>query len=203
MNSMSGSTGRMSGKSLSRNDKIPSGYRAGQLQQFDPQQTELYNQLYGNVGPESQTARLAEGDEEAFAQMERPAMRQFNELQGGLASRFSGSGGGGSQAQLSNRRTSGFQNTSSAAASNFAQDLASRRQDLMRQARSDLFSMSHELLGQRPQEKFISKKRESEGTNWGGLAAAGIGATGGFFAGGPMGAMQGASAGYNIGSQFQ
>lgn len=197
MNSLSGpSQYRGSRGATSKGDLIPKGYRGGQIQQFDPQQMELYNQLYGNVGPDSDVARLAQGDEDAFNQIERPAMRQFNELQGNIASRFSGSGSFG------NRRSSGFQNTMSAASSNFAQDLASRRQDLMRQARQDLFSMSNELLGQRPYEKFLTQKQQKEGTNWGGLAGGAIGGAGGFFAGGPLGALQGASSGYQLGSQF-
>lgn len=195
---MSGSSGRMSGKSLSRNDKIPSGFRAGQIQQFTPEQMDLFEQMFGQVSPESDLYKLAHGDEEAFNQIEAPAMRQFNELQGGLASRFSGMGMGA-------RRSSGFQNTAIAGASNFAQDLAAKRQDLMKNARNDLFNMSHELLGQRPQEKFVTEKRQKDpnsGSGWGGLLGAGIGGVGGFLAGGPAGALTGANLGYKAGSSF-
>ena len=108
----------------------PKGYSFGQIQQFDPQQQQLYSQLFSHLGPESYLSRLAGGDQSQFAEMEEPALRQFNELQGGLASRFSGMGMGA-------RKSSGFQNTSTAAASNFAQDLQSRRQELQRQAISD------------------------------------------------------------------
>ena len=120
-------------------------------------------------------------------------MRQFNSLQGNLANRFSGAGTG-------NRRSSSFQNAQTAASSNFAQDLASRRQQLQQQAINDLMGISNTLLGQRPQENFLTEKRQKEGFDWGGLAGAGLGAVGGFFAGGPLGALSGASLGYGVGS---
>lgn len=146
-------SGQLSGsrKGLSSNDKIPSGYRAGQIQQFTPEQMDLFQQMFGQVSPDSELSRLAEGDEEAFNQIEAPAMRQFQELTGQNASRFSGAGMGA-------RRGSGFQNQQNQYTSDFAMNLSSKRQDLMRNARNDLFTMSHELLGQRPQEKFLTKK---------------------------------------------
>ena len=54
--------------------------------------------------------------------MEAPALKQFSGLQGNLASRFSGMGSGA-------RRSSGFQNTSNQAASDFAQQLQANKQD--------------------------------------------------------------------------
>lgn len=192
MNSMS----RTSRNSFAKGDRIPKGFETAQLQQFTPEQMKLLEQMMGRVGNDSDLARLAEGDEETFNQIEAPAMRQFNELQGGLASRFSGMGMGA-------RRSSGFQNTTTAASSNFAQDLASRRQDLMRQARNDLFDMSKQLLGQRPYSRgILEKQQKPESSGWGGLTGAGVGAIGGFFTGGPAGAITGANLGYKIGSSF-
>ena len=52
------------------------------------------------------------------------------------------------------------------------------------------------------QKLFLAQKQQKEGTNWGGLIGAGIGGAGGFFAGGPLGALSGAGAGYKIGSGF-
>ncbi len=88
------------------------------------------------------------------------------------------------------------------ATSDFASNLASRRQGLQRQAVMDLGQLSQMLLGQRPQEQYLVPKEEKKSSGWGGLIGAGIGGAGGFFAGGPMGAVQGASLGYNVGSQF-
>jgi hypothetical protein len=125
--------------------KIP-GYQA--VNNWTPQQLQLFQNMFSQVSPESYTSRLAGGDQSLFQEMEQPAMRQFGELQGNIASRFSQGGGG--PGAMSSRRSSGFQNTMNQASSNFAQDLQSRRQDLQRQAISDLTGMSSELLGQNP-----------------------------------------------------
>lgn len=176
-------------------NKIPKGYSQGMLQQFTPEQMQLFQQLFGQVGPDSELSKLAGGDENIFGQIEAPALRQFSELQGGLASRFSGMG------SLGARKSSGFKNTANAAASNFAQQLQSQRQSLMSNARQELMNMSSNLLSQRPYENFLVQKNQNP-SGWGGALGAGLGGLGGFLAGGPMGAMSGANLGYGIGSQF-
>lgn len=175
-------------------DKTPQGYKTAQLQQFTPEQLQLFQQQFSHLGPESYLSKLASGDQSAFAEMEEPALRQFNELQGGLASRFSGAG-------LGARKSSGFQNASTSAASNFAQDLAAQRNSYRQQAIQDLMGLSNQLLGQRPYERSLVEKQEKS-NGWAGLAGAGVGGVGGFFAGGPMGALQGAKLGHSIGSAF-
>lgn len=170
-------------------DKVPHGYGVASIQQYTPQQMGLHEQQFQHVGPESYLNRLAGGDQSLFTEMEAPAHRQFAEKIGGLASRFSGIGTGG-------RHSSGFQNTATAAGSNFAQDLASRRQELQRQAIMDLMGLSNQLLNQRPYERTLYEKPQKQ--SWLGalapLAGAGIG---GLF-GGPAGA----SFGGQIGSSF-
>lgn len=173
--------------------KIPSGYKAGRLQQFSPEQMQLFSQLFSNVSPDSYLNRLAGGDQSMFDEMERPALRQFGALQGNIASRFSGMGSGA-------RRSSGFQNAMNTASSDFAQQLQSNRQSLQRQALMDLMGISNNLLQQKPYENFLVEKQQKEGFNWGGAAGGLLGGIGGFFAGGPIGAMQGAGLGYNVGS---
>lgn len=179
---------------------IPKGYRAGQLANFTPEQMGLFEQMFSHVGPDSYLSKLAGGDQSTFGEIEAPALRQFNELQGGMASRFSQGGGG--RGALGARKSSGFQNSSNAAASDFAQQLQSQRQGLQRQALQDLRGMSQELLNQRPYERFMQEKQQKQGFNWGGLGGGLLGAAGGFFAGGPMGAMSGAGMGYNMGSSL-
>ena len=178
-------------------DMIPKGYRKGSLQNFTPEQNQLFQQSFSQVSPDSYTSRLAGGDQSFFDEMEAPAMRQFNELQGENASRFSGMGMGA-------RKGSGFQNSQNAATSNFAQDLQSKRQELQRQAIKDLMGMSSDLLGQRPQENFLVEKqqKQQQPSGWGSLIGAGVGGLGGFLAGGPGGAMAGAKLGYGVGSGF-
>ena len=149
-NQMGGATG---------GDKIPKGYALGQLQQFTPEQMNLFKQMFSQVSPDSFTSRLAGGDEDIFNQIEAPQFRQFQETLGGLASRFSGGGGQGS---LGSRRSSGFQNMTSAAGSNFAQELGAQRQQLQSQAIQDLMGMSNTLLGQRPTERFLAQKQQKQ-----------------------------------------
>ncbi len=194
---MRGATGaganNMTGTALMGGNKIPKGYRSGQLQQFTPEQMQLFKQLFSNVGPDSFLSRLAGGDEGLFNQLEAPALRQFNSLQGNLASRFSGAGMGA-------RKSSGFQNASNQAASDFAQQLQSQRMGLQQQAIRDLMGMGNDLLSQRPYSQFLVEKQRGGG--WGGPIGAGLGAVGGFFAGGPAGALAGGRLGYDVGSSF-
>lgn len=202
MTSMTGRQGMASPTGLnptstttgSMREKIPSGYKKGSLQQFTPEAMQLYQQMFGHVGPESYLARLAGGDQSMFEEIEAPAHRQFNEQLGGIASRFSGMGLGG-------RRTSGFQNAVTAAGSNFAQDLQAQRQGIQRQAIQDLRGLSMDLLGQRPYQNFLIKKQPKQGTNWGGIGGGALGGVAGFFTGGPLGAVSGALQGYNAGSK--
>ena len=158
MNSMSGSMGP-TGSNARNNprDKIPKGYRKGQIQQFTPEMMDLFQRYMGMAGPDSYLSKLAGGDEETFNQIERPALQQFTGLQGNLASRFSGMG-------LGARRSSGFQNTANAAAQDFASQLQSQRHGLQRQAIMDLSDISSNLLGQRPYEQFLTKKDRGTST---------------------------------------
>lgn len=135
----------------STGDIIPKGYRKGQLQQFNPNQMKLFEQLFSHVSPDSYLSKLSSGDQSTFEQMEAPEHRNFQGQLGQLASRFSGMGLGG-------RKSSGFRNSATAASSNFAQDLASKRHDLQRQAIMDLMGISQSLLGQKPTENLITPK---------------------------------------------
>ena len=141
----------MQGNSGMKGNKM-AGYDIGQMQNFTPEQMQLFQTMFGNVGAGSNTARLARGDQSMFEEMEAPAMRQFGQLQGQNASRFSGMGMGA-------RKGSGFQNTMNQASSDFAQDLQSRRMGLMRQATQDLHGMSNDLLNQRPFENYMVRPK--------------------------------------------
>lgn len=185
MNPTTSNTGMMK-------EKIPSGYKKGSINQFTPEQNQLFQQMFGHVGPDSYLSKLAQGDQGTFDEMEAPALRQFSGMQGNLASRFSGMGG------LGARKSSGFQNTMNSAASNFAQELQSNRQNLMRQALQDLMGYSGELLGQRPQENFLIKKQQNPWVDIAGKFAGAIpGAVAGYMTGGPAGAASGAASGFS------
>ena len=197
--SLGGYTG-LRGPTGKQGNKIPSGYKQGQLQNFTPEQMNLFQQMFSQVSPDSYLSKLAGGDQGAFDQLEAPALRQFNELQGNLASRFSAGGGG--RGAMSSRHSSGFQNAATSAASNFAQELQSQRQALQRQAVMDLMGISQSLLSQRPYEQFLLPKQKSKSSGWGSAIGAGIGGVGGFLAGGPAGALTGAQLGFGVGSAF-
>lgn len=172
------------------------GHKVAQLQQFTPEQLELFQNLFSYLGPDSYLAQLASGDEGLFAEMEAPALRQFAGTQGQIASRFSGMGMGG-------RSGSGFQNTMNQASSDFSQDLQSKRQGLQRQAIMDLMGLGNQLLGQRPYEQMLvepNKKKSFWEQLIGGAAPfAGL-AAGSYF--GPGGAMAGYQAGQGFGQGF-
>lgn len=181
-------------------DVIPKGYqkKPAQLQQYTDEQLQLLEHSMGHVGPESYLSKLAGGDEETFNQIEAPALRQFNEILGGIGTRFSAGSGAGS---MGTRRSSGFQNTGTAAASNFAQQLQSQRQSLQQNAVKDLIGLSSELLNKRPYERSLVERQEKPKTNWGGLAGGIVGAGIGLL-GGPIGAIQGANFGHQVGQAF-
>lgn len=133
-------------------DVIPKGYQQGQLGQFTPEQMQLFQQMFGHVGPQSFLGRLAGGDQSMFEQLEAPAMQQFGQMQSNIANRFSGMGSGA-------RRSSGFGLAQNQAAQDFAGQLQSQRMGLQRQALMDLMGMSESLMGQRPYQKFITEEQ--------------------------------------------
>lgn len=112
----------------------------------DPRTIKLWEQLMGGISPGLQgglgrTSQLASGgSEEMWNQLEAPALRQFGQLQGNIASRFSGMGSGA-------RRSSGFQNALGGASTDLAERLQSQRISLQQQAIRDLMGMSQTLLG--------------------------------------------------------
>lgn len=183
------------GRNLRSGDIIPKGYNLGQLNNFTPQQQQLFGQLFGHLGPDSYLSKLAGGDQSMFDEIEAPAKRQFSGQIGNISSRFSQGGA---------RRSSGFQNSATAASSNFAQELASNRQQLQRQALQDLFGMSNMLLGQRPEDRFLVEKPQKQGGGWdsflSGLGGAIPSAAMGFLTGGPGGAVMGGASGFFGGS---
>jgi hypothetical protein len=175
---------------------IPKGHRYGQLNQFTPGQHDVFARQQEMAGPDSYLSRLAGGDPQLFEQMEAPAFRQFQALQGNIASRFSQAGA---------RKSSGFQNTINQASQDFAAELQSRRMDYQRQAMGDLRGLYEEILGQRPYEQFIIQNAPKKPSFFqkllgGSSSVAGAG-FGGLFGGLP-GAKIGASAGSALGKAF-
>lgn len=173
------------------------GYKVGQLQNFTPEQMDLFKSMFSNVSPNSYTSKLAQGDQSIFNQIEAPALKQFQDLLGQTSTRFSNMGMGA-------RQGSGFQNAIANQTSGFAQDLASRRQALQRQALMDLSGMSKDLLSQHPYKQFLieptKKKSFLQKLLGGGLGLLGGGA--GALLGGPFGLAIGSQLGNLAGSAF-
>lgn len=144
------------GNSAGMKEKIPSGYKKFNVQQYNPMQQGLHEQLFQHVSPDSYLSRLAGGDQSAFEESEAPAWKLFQEQLGQLGSRFSEFSPGA----MGSRRGSGFKNAAGQLGSDFAMQLSSRRQDLRRQALQDLMGISHELLGQRPFETGLVQKQK-------------------------------------------
>jgi len=188
-----GNAAGQSSRNQSAGEIIPKGYSKGRLQNFDPQQNDLYSSLFSYLGPDSQLAQLAGGNADWNA-IEAPAWQQFQQAQGQLGSRFSGLG-------MGSQKGSGFQNAAGQLGSDFAMKLASQRQGLMRQALQDLMGMSNTLLGQRPYENDLfenpQKQQKKALGGWGSTLGSIGGGVGGFLLGGPMGAFAGANIGGN------
>lgn len=178
--------------------KGPSGLRGYNTPQYTPQQLDLFQRNFQYVDPNSYLAQLAGGDEGAIRDIQAPDWRDFGQAQGQLASRFTGFGGQGS---LSARGGSGFKNTANQQSVDFATNLAAQRHQIRQSAIHELMGLSDSLLNQHPYDTNLYQKQPKQG-GWGGLIGAGIGGIGGFFAGGPAGALKGAGLGYNIGSSF-
>ena len=143
----------MSSNGGSMGNKVPKGYEQGSLSNFSPEQMQLFQSLFSQLGPNSQTAKLAGGDQSTFEEIERPALQQFSALQGNLGSRFSGMGMGA-------RKSSGFQNAGNQQLTDFASQLQSQRQSLQQQALRDLIGHSNQILGQRTHENFLTEKQK-------------------------------------------
>jgi hypothetical protein len=135
------------------------GYKQLQIPRLSPEQQQLFSQVFSSLSPNlggavSGLGQLAAGGtQEQWDQLEAPALRQFNQLQGQLASRFSGMGTGA-------RRSSGFQNASSGAATDLAERLQSQRLGLQQNALQQLLGLYSGLMGTQTHEYgFLPKER--------------------------------------------
>jgi hypothetical protein len=171
--------GNLQGSSAggSLGNKIPKGYNLGRLQNFTPEQSNLFQQLFSQVSPDSYLSKLSQGDESAFGELEAPAMRQFQDVLGQLGNRFTEFAPGA----MSSQKGSGFKNAGGQLASGFAQDLHSQRMGIKRQALMDLMGISESLLGQRPQEQFLTQKPKPFWQELLGSLGGGIGSAAGGF----------------------
>lgn len=149
---------------------IPKGYEKFKTKQYEPEQLDIWKQIYKNLGRESYLQRLAGGDEELFEEMEEPAWRKFSEAQGQIGSRYSQLAPGAMSAQ----RGSGFKQRQGALGREFAENLTARRQELKSKAMEDLMKFSEMFLQQKPFERGLAAKPKKEGFDWGQVASSAI-----------------------------
>ncbi len=160
----------------------------------DPMQQDIASRLYGGSkqGISSGTdwlSKIAGGDEATFDKMEAPAFRQFGEMQGNLASRFSGLGSG-------TRRSGAFQRASQGQSTDLAERLQSNRMGLQQSAVSQLNNIASMLLGQQNFENNLIPKKQSSLMQM--LAALSGGASQGL---GSLGTMWGAKNIFGLGGK--
>ena len=123
------------------------GYNQVNIPRKTPDQMKLFSQLFQSAGGGmgnilSQLQGLAGGgNEEMWQQLEAPAMRQFQNLQGNTASRFSGMGMGA-------RNSSGFQNEMGGQAADLAERLRGQRMGLQMGAQNQLMDLYKSLMGE-------------------------------------------------------
>ena len=120
-----------------------------QISNFTPEMMNLFQMLLGGAGQGlggkggglEWLSKLASGDQSMFAQLEAPAMRQFQGQLGQIGSQFGDIGAMGSSA---------FQNATSGAAADFSERLQSQRVGLQQNAIERLLGLSQNLMGQKP-----------------------------------------------------
>lgn len=125
-------------------------------EQLSPEQRQRFQELIQQSGMSAgmqYLQGLASGDESTFAESEAPAMRQLGEMQGSLASRFSGMGMGG-------RKSSGFQNAVGGQAREMAEDLAAKRQGMRSNAIQSLMGLNQSLLNIQPTGQYMQAPRQ-------------------------------------------
>lgn len=135
------------------------GYKQFNTPTMGPEQTELFKNLFSgsregiNSGLKNLSG-LASGDESQFKAMEAPALRQFGQLKGNIASQFSGVGSGA-------RRSSGFKNTMNSAATDLSERLQQNRISMQQDAIRQLLGIGDSLLGQRTFETNLVPKKQN------------------------------------------
>jgi len=133
----------------------PKGYSMFELPTMGKDQKQLYDYLKSQFlsrspGVYDQLSGLASGQGAAYDQLEAPTMRFYNEkLAPSIANRYGVEGAG---------RSSGFQNSLAAGASNLAEGLQAQRAGIQQKAMSDILGMGNQLLGMPTSEFGITEK---------------------------------------------
>lgn len=209
MSSMTGSRSAYGASGSNRKEKV-GGYNIERVSKYSPELLETARRLHGKATPGyeqaiERTGRIAGGSDEDWEALEAPALRQFGQLQGSTASRFSGGsieGASGGSGALSARHGSGFQNELTSGAVELAEKLQSKRMDYQRQATQDLRGIYNDLMEQQETTPYFQEPKQSGWKKWLGASLPIIGGITGGVLGGPKGAEIGARAGSAAGQYF-
>jgi hypothetical protein len=156
-------------------------YQQIQVPTKDPRAMELYQQVAQALGPHLGNAvqgigQLAGGGTpEQWQQLEAPALRQYQQLVGGIGARYSGLGSGGAQ------KSSAFQNELSGSAADLAERLQGQRMGLQQNALQQLLGLYQNLIGTDTFENVFLPKQKPWWQEFASAIAPGIGMAGGNF----------------------
>lgn len=132
---------------------LPSGYKMFEIPNMGAEGKQIYDMLKSQFM--QQASGLASGRPEAFAQMEAPIRREFQEsILPQIGAQFGLSG---------TQKSSGFQNALSSAGRSLAENLQSQRYNMQRQSLQDLFGLGQTLLGNQPTEMFMQQQARDPG----------------------------------------
>lgn len=140
------------------------GQKMFSMPSMSPEQQNLFSTLMGGVSPGVSPALgflkgLSSGDPSAFASMEAPAFKQFQQILGDIGSRFSGMGTEGAQ------DSSAFNLATTQAGQDLAERLQAQRMGIQKDSLRDLLGLS-ERLTQTPTEQFGLVQRKQKTPWW-------------------------------------
>lgn len=157
-------------------------YQQLQVSTKDPRAMELYGQISQALSPHLGGAvqglgqLAAGGTPEQWQQLEAPALRQYQQLVGGIGARYSGLGMGA-------QKSSAFQNELSGSAADLAERLQGQRMGLQQNALNQLLSLYQSLIGADTFENAFLPKKKPFWQELIGSLAPGVGAAGSQFGG--------------------
>lgn len=169
-------------------------YQQLQVSTKDPRAMELYGQVAQSLRPHlggavQELGQLAAGGTpEQWQQLEAPALRQYQQLVGGIGARYSGLGMGA-------QKSSAFQNELSGTAADLAERLQGQRLGLQQNALNQLLSLYQSLIGTDTFDTmFLPKKKPFWQEFLGGMAPGigqGLGTAGSLWGMGKLGLLSG------------
>lgn len=143
------------GAPSTQGNSIPKGTQFGRINEQTPEQEQIFKYLQTLISPDSQQAKLAQGDPETYNKLEQNDWNDFSDYESSLYNNLYSSG---------STKGSAYNNAGSSARQKFASQLSANRQNLQQNALKGLFSMGKDLLGHKPYDQFLTKTDEEKKT---------------------------------------